>query len=155
MQQKNTTNLETLGLTAGAVLLAGTGFLLARSTAFSGSSGVSVSLVLTLLWLGLFFVSMKRDQWAPLLASTVYWLIGSLIRLYLSNLLEGEGRTVSKTLENLSQFVAGPLTGFAALGEEAVMIVMATITLLAMVALIVVLDRNRPKTDDPGSDLYL
>lgn len=154
MLQKHNKFKETIGLLIGFVFLAMMGYLIFQVNSIAGIIALIVSVVFAVLWLTFILISVKRDQWLPLLISTFYWLIASLVRLYLSNQLEEEERVMPELLNRLSEFAAGALSGLAYFSEDVIILVMAVITLLSMIGLIMVLDRNKPKTEDTNSDLY-
>ena len=154
MQQKNNKLKETLGLTAGFGILTLIGFFIFQNKLMDEIMGLIFSLIFTILWLMLILLSVKRNQWLPLVVSTFYWLIASLVRLYLSNQMEEEERMVADLLKRLSEFAAGALSGMVYFSEDVIILVMAINTMLSMIGLIMVLDRNKPTTDDTNSDLY-
>ena len=141
-------------LTVSFLILSLIGYVILQNQNFTNGTETVFSMSYLLIWLLLLFFAAKQDQWVPLLISTAYWLCASLVKLYLSYEEEGE-RAVAAILDQFTKFASQPLSGMGNIRPEAVLLSMAVLTLLSMVGLIVVLDKNKPKSDESQSDIYL
>lgn len=130
-----------------SLILVGLMVFLALAGYFVGSKteAMSVSTLYWLLWVVLIAYSLKKDQWLPLLASTTYWLVTSAIRLFLSD-EASTGRKVGEGVRRIADFAATPLESLTAIHPDLPLLAMAAITLLSLMALIMILDRSKPKT---------
>ncbi|MFZ2256609.1 MAG: hypothetical protein WAV55_00535 [Clostridiaceae bacterium] len=154
MGEQNKKLIEPLGLIGGFALLTLIGYLVFQNNLIQDIPGVIGSLFFINLWLVLILIAVKRDQSIPLLVITFYWLSASLIRLYVSNQAEEE-RAVKGIANRLSDYAAGALTGVGYFKADVIILIMALLALFSMVGLIMVLDKNKPRSDDPQIDMYL
>ena len=154
MRQKSNKLIEPLGLIGRFALLTLIGYLIFQNNLLKGIPGVIGSLIFIILWLVLILIAVKRDQTIPLIVFTFYWLSASLIRLYVSNQAEEE-RAVKGIANRLSDYAAGALTGVGYFKADVIILIMALLALFSMVGLIMVLDKNKPRSDDPQIDMYL
>ena len=154
MRQKNNKLIKPLGLIGGFALLTLIGYLIFQNNLLKDIPGVIGSVIFIILWLVLILIAVKRDQSIPLMVFTFYWLSASLIRLYVSNQAEEE-QAVTGIASRLSDYAAGALTGVGYFKADVIILIMALLALLSMVGLIMVLDKNKPRSDDTQIDMYL
>lgn len=154
MRQKNNKLIEPLGLIGGFALLTLIGYLIFQNNLLKDLPGVIGSVIFIILWLVLILIAVKRDQSIPLMVFTFYWLSASLIRLYVSNQAEEE-QAVTGIANRLSDYAAGALTGVGYFKADVIILIMALLALLSMIGLIMVLDKNKPRSDDTQIDMYL
>ena len=144
---------KSLPLFVGFIILAVAGFFLLKGTGPEGTLGLIVSTGFILLWLVVVSLCVRTRQWLPLLITGAYWLITSLVELFIG---EVSDRGIADFIESLSAFAATPLGGLNQISSELGLFAMAGLTLASLVALIMILDQNKPnptlKNNRPDSD---
>lgn len=144
-----------LPLLTGFVFLTAAGFFLLRAVGPQTLPALVLSVGFALLWLILDVLSVRKNQWLPLLITMLYWLAASLVRLFTTD--DGSGaREVSGVIEVFTDFASTPLSGLNQLQPELGLLGMAGLTLASLIALIMILDRHKPNTslrgDSSGGD---
>ena len=143
---------KSLPLLAGFILLSGAGYLLLNGNGSMGTLGIILSIGFTILWLVLDVLSVRNKQWFPLLITGFYWLLTSLTKLFIG---EVGNKEIAVFFKNLANFAATPLKGLNQVFGDLGLLAMTGLTLAALIALIMILDQNKPNLatrNDAGSD---
>lgn len=159
MKQNNTKKIlqrsldgkKTILITAGFALLTMAGFVLKPG---ASASGLLISIGFSLLWSVLVGLAVSSGQWIPLLAGSLYLTIPSAMDLYVNNAIASE-RAVPLWLEQLTAYGRSAFQGFSFVHESLQFIVPAVLTLLTLIGLIVVLDKNKPTIIDDQDPIDL
>lgn len=120
----------------------------------AGEGSLLIAGLYAMIWLILLGFSLNKGQWLPLLTATAYWLVTSAIRLFLRD-GDATGREVSGTVEGIAAFAARPLLPLASIHPDLPLLTMAALTLAALMGLIMILDRSKPRSQglkDGSSD---
>lgn len=136
---------SSLLLSGAFIVMAAGGYYVLRNNAWQGTPGIVASAGFILVWLFLVYLCMRRGHWIPLLISTIYWLMASAIKLFITNADEIE-RQVTIAVVAVSNFASVPLQGLRGIHPDAIILAMALLAIASMIGLIVILDRNKPKT---------
>ena len=143
---------KSLPLLAGFIILAVGGYLLLNGNGSKGTFGIILSIGFIVLWLVLDVISVRNKQWFPLLITGFYWLITSLTGLFIG---EVGNKGFAVFLKGVATFAATPLKGLNQVFGDLGLLAMAGLTLAALIALIMVLDQNKPNLaakNDTSSD---
>lgn len=133
--------VKSLLLVGGLGILTWIAFILAPSDQISG---FVISLSFFAIWTIVIGFSILHGQWVPLLIGSIYLLGASAIRLYAENALKSE-RGIPTILNNILTYSGRALNGFAYLSEVLPVIITTLLALLTLIALVIVMDRNKPK----------
>ncbi|NLB22582.1 MAG: hypothetical protein GX833_04890 [Clostridium sp.] len=156
LKQKKSIKTEwgkSLPLLVGFIILTVAGFFLLKGMGSEGTLGLILSSGFILLWLVVVVLCVRTRQWLPLLVTGVYWLTTSLVELFIG---EVSDRRIADFIQSLSEFAAKPLIGLNQISSELGLFAMAGLTLASLIALIMILDQNKPnptlKNNQPDSD---
>ena len=108
------------------------------------ATGLMFSIGLLIAWLVLTGLSVKLGQWVPLFIASIYFLAASAIRLCADNALQSDVG-IHSSVRNILMYTDRMLAGFAYIQDTLPLIVMTGLTLLTLGALVIVLDRSKPK----------